>query len=529
MVNTNIFSTKNKSRGPATNAVNSAGGKAYDNGAEQSLAQLASTGCMGDTFYADATDQTKKIIELAAKVSPEFIGKTAVYARQKGYMKDMPALLCAILAANKNQESLIVLKKIFPKVMNNSKMMRNFVQIIRSGELGRKSMGTAVKKLVQNWFDSRSVDQLFKDSIGTTPSMADVIKMVHPKPSTPEHAKFYAYMIGKEVGIESLPGLVKDYELYKKTSKGNIPDVPFQLLTSLNLGTDEWTEIAKMAPWHMTRMNLNTFERHGVFKKSKMVDMVADRLRSESDIKKSKVFPYQLFAAYSNIEPSVPMKIKNALQDALEIATQNIPKITGKVLICVDVSRSMQSPITGHRGVATTKVQCIDAATLIAASILRINPDAVVVPFSDRLYEQFYLNPKDSIVTNANKLKMLPSGGTACWLPILQANQENKNYDAVIMLSDNESWMNTRNAYTLNGVSGSTDAMSEWLKLKSRNKSAKLINIDITPSSTSQFANQKDVLNIGGMSDNVFSLIADFIENGNNPSFWVDTIKNVTI
>ena len=37
------------------------------------------------------------------------------------------------------------------------------------------------------------------------------------------------------------------------------------MLTALPLGKSDWIEIARNAPWQATRMNLNTFARHGVF------------------------------------------------------------------------------------------------------------------------------------------------------------------------------------------------------------------------------------------------------------------------
>ena len=40
------------------------------------------------------------------------------------------------------------------------------------------------------------------------------------------------------------------------------------MLTALGLGRREWTAIARSAPWQMTRMNLNTFARHGVFERA---------------------------------------------------------------------------------------------------------------------------------------------------------------------------------------------------------------------------------------------------------------------
>ena len=51
-------------------------------------------------------------------------------------MKDMPALLCAILAVR----DVKLLEAIFPRVIDNGKMLRTFVQILRSGVVGRKSL-----------------------------------------------------------------------------------------------------------------------------------------------------------------------------------------------------------------------------------------------------------------------------------------------------------------------------------------------------------------------------------------------------
>ena len=53
--------------------------------------------------------------------------------------------------------------------------------------------------------------------------------------------------------------------------------------------------------------------------------------------------------------------------------------------MCPDVSGSMHSPVTGFRKGATTAVRCIDVAALVAAAVLRKNPDAEVIPFEDEV------------------------------------------------------------------------------------------------------------------------------------------------
>ena len=53
-------------------------------------------------------------------------------------MKDMPALLLAVLSA----KSPALLAQVFARVIDNGRMLRNFVQILRSGAVGRKSLGS---------------------------------------------------------------------------------------------------------------------------------------------------------------------------------------------------------------------------------------------------------------------------------------------------------------------------------------------------------------------------------------------------
>ena len=103
---------------PKTDTVNEALGHAYRLEPEHALAQFAATGCLNSTFYATADVQLAKVLELCEQVSPEFIARTALYARGEGYMKDLPALLCAVLSV----KSPGLLAEIFDRVIDTPKM-----------------------------------------------------------------------------------------------------------------------------------------------------------------------------------------------------------------------------------------------------------------------------------------------------------------------------------------------------------------------------------------------------------------------
>lgn len=528
MPNKNLFKTSSSSVVPVVDTRNNAGGTAYAMTAKHALAQLASTGCFNDTFYVSAQTQLKDILALAAKCSPEFVAKTAIYAREKGFMKDMPALLLAYLSKHGD-----LFAKVLPRVVDNPKMLRNVVQMIRSGETGRKSLGTRPKKTIQAKLASWDNNALFRGSVGNSPSLADVIKMVHPKPADADRDAMFKYLIGKDFDLKKLPESVQAFEAFKKGLAQEIPDVPFEMLTALPLNQKQWTQIARNASWTQTRMNLNTFLRHGVFNESGMDCLIANRLKNKELVSRAKVFPYQLMIAFLNCEDNIPMVVKNALQEAMEYATANVPKLEGDIWIFPDVSGSMTSNrVTGNRGTASTKVRCVDVAALITATILRKNPEAGVIPFEGGVVDikKLNINPLDSIMTNAQKLASIGGGSTNCSAPLALLNTRKAKGDLVIYVSDNESWVDSSGgSYSYYSRERGTATMDQWKVFQNRNPKAKMVCIDLTPNKTMQAANRKDILNVGGFSDQVFDVVNAFLTGGLDGEAWTKKIEEITL
>jgi len=524
MSNKSIFQTVRGMFIPKADTINEAGGLAYKLSPKQALAQYAATGCFSHTFYADAGEQLEKVLEAAAECEADFVAKTAVYAHEKGYMKDMPAFLVASLST----KDKALFEKAFPRVIDNGKMLRNFVQIMRSGAVGRKSLGSLPKRLVREWFENRPPERVFKQSVGQSPSFADILKMVHPKPADKTKEALFGYFIGREIDTDKLPDLVKSFERFKAGDSSELPDVPFQMLTALPLGSNDWKAIARNAPWQMTRMNLNTFQRHGIFGDPELVKIIAERLRDPEAVRKAKVFPYQLLSAYTaaSQNAAIPREITEALQDAMEIATENVPAIGGKAYVFPDISGSMHSAVTGYRKGSTSAVRCLDVAALVAAAVLRKNPTAEVIPFSDHVVTAT-LNPRDSVMTNAKVLASLPSGGTNCSAPLRELNSRKSKGDLIIYVSDNESWVDSPYHGRFGGRG--TETMKQWNEFKSRNKDAKLVCIDIQPNAHTQAQERADILNVGGFSDQVFTLVSEFANGNLEAGHWVRVIDEVDL
>lgn len=552
MANKNLFKVERNT--PKSNVVNRAGGTAYKLEGKAALAQLAATSCFNGTFYASAQNLLEEAKKSALAVpDAEFIAKTAIYSREHGYMKDFPAFLTAYLRTLDTK----LFHKVFDRVIDNGKMLRNFIQILRSGTFSQSNITSgAARSAIQRWFDNHSAESIFRASVGNNPSMKEILKVVRPTPSGDDKAALFAYLLDRPVldsrfvtrgkndilysnSWDNLPALVKHYERFKLNKFNSrdgleVPNVDFRMLDSLQLSDDEWKEIARNAKWMMTRMNLNTFERHGVFRDKDMVRLIADRLRNPEEIKRAKAFPYQLMTAYLNCEVNIP-EIQDALQDAMEIAVDNTPIFDGQVYIFVDVSGSMGAPITGNRGVGTSKVRCVDVAALFGSSILRKNRSAQLFAFDTKVHSHRF-NPRDTVITNAQTLARFGGGGTNCSLGLAHLNSIGAKGDLVIYVSDNESWIDSRRTYYYGGITwGSanpgapTGMQTEWEKFYSRNKGSKLVCIDLVPNTTTQVTERPNILNVGGFSDNVWSVIEGFVKGGNSKEYWVKQIEQIEV
>jgi 60 kDa SS-A/Ro ribonucleoprotein len=554
MANTTLFSSI-KSLLPRTDTYNEAGGRAYKLTPKHALAQIAATGCFNGTFYASGESQLDELRKLIGQVDDNvFLAKLALYARERAYMKDMPAALLVVLSKRDTE----LMHRVFDRIVDNGRVLRTVFQMIRSGQFGRTSLSSSLQRAFQRWLNEASVGKLLSASIGNDPSLRDILRMARPTPKDNERRALFGWLTDKEIdkwapATESdLPALVQSLIAFRKAESAEMQalilgdlSVRWDLLADAAKGPLVWKAIARQMGPQALRMNLNTLLRHEVFTVARlsesgrhdsesratvdceMIDYVAGRIADADEIRRSRQFPYQYLAAYLNASDEIPQQIKTALHKAAEIACGNIPKLPGPVVIGLDTSGSMSSPVTGLRGRGvTTKMRCVDVAALFAAAILRRNPDSVIVPFDTCAYDA-RVDPNDSILSLSERLAKYGGGGTDCSIPLREANTtyRKRPFAGVVLVSDNESWVGT-------GRHGSTGVMTEWQTLVKNQQrlgtaAPKLVCIDIQPYSSTQAPERDDILNIGGFSDAVFNVVALFLSN--NANRFVAEVESVEL
>jgi 60 kDa SS-A/Ro ribonucleoprotein len=139
-----------------------------------------------------------------------------------------------------------------------------------------------------------------------------------------------------------------------------------------------------------------------------------------------------------------------------------------------------------------------------------------VVPFDTAAYEA-KVDPQDTILSLAERLAKYGGGGTDCSLPLAQANSKyaQRRFAGVVLVSDNESWTYAGRAFGY-GQQGATGVLQEWQKFVANqqrlgNDPPKLVCIDLQAYATTQAPEREDILNVGGFSDAVFSVVASFL------------------
>ena len=538
-MNPSIFNTGSRGESnvvPLT--TNKAGGRAYKLSPHAILAKYACTGTLGRTYYDSPSDETvsgqlEDTLELCEQVEPEFIAACALYAREVAHMKDMPALLLAILGTRDSH----LLRRVFNRVITDGKMLRNFCQVVRSGTLKSKKESQTnsraftyqAKKLVCKWLQSKDDIDLLKNNVGSSPTLGDIIMMVHPKPIDEKQSAMFSYLIGRPYDLSLLSPLVQDYINAQKggpVTELMLMKLPHRLLTGFPLTTCQWQSIAITSNWTTKRMGLNTFTRNKVFEGEsgeQLTNLMVKALKDPLRINKAKVFPYQILTTWLNLAPETPKAIKEALEGAMEIATDRTPTLKGNVAVLVDVSGSMSHSVTGYLKGRSSKTTCTMVASLAASSLLRKNPDnCKVIAFDDKVYKTS-INPNDSVMANAEKLSNYGGYGTSISCGIRHLNNIDHKGNLVIIISDNESWSDLgQKPHRIQP----TRTLAEWHKYRERNPEAKLVCLDIVPSPDSQAPDEDNIINIGGFSDNVFGVIDAFTRESGHEDYWVRKIRD---
>ena len=428
-----------------TGHVNKEGFPSYRGDKKTDLVSVLMTGSTGNTFYVRAENQIERFAEIFKRFpDPEFMAKAIVYAREKGYNREIP--IAATVALSVKDRDLF--RKIVHRVCRTPSDWRKLIDISRSGVF-RKGLGRAVKREIINAIANMDNYQAMK----YPGAVEDMIDVSHPR-ETINH-NIIRYIKKKEVDDPRLSAVrelrhLDDGAVYKVVREMHLP---FQAVTgSVKKMTPKiWEALLYTAPYFNLLRNLRNFLKNGVFNDRENLDYAIERLTDKDAIQKAMLFPFRFLSAYNaidgvigfDVDNSIVEEIRDALTKAAEISLENVPDITGKIAIATDISGSMASNLTGDMSSTTA----IDVAGLFTAVLLKKAAKIPeVLPFESEVrfdIAKSILSARHEHIFNIAR-KLYPVGGTSLSAPVVHLNKNKKKVDMFIGITDDEEWVGRR-------------------------------------------------------------------------------------
>lgn len=421
-----------------------------------------------DTFYESADSQILRYYNLtkliAEKYGWEFIAKAAVFTRKGLGMRSISNLTAAIL----NEQKFENKRTFFHNIMKRpDDVAETFAAIDTIG--GKRSH--ALVRGAGDYLSELNEYAVSKYKLnGHKYNMYDLINITHA--SSPV---INSYKNGTLTPPETWEVLIStsesDEEKYTRW---------IQLLTEKKLG------------YLALIRNLNNLtEAINYFGNSYAASCLHNQLTDEEAIKKSMVFPYQIYTAYRNCKYSSYWK--NDLEYAFMISTENMPQVQGRSCIMIDVSGSMFNSF-GNK----SKVSMAEASACYAYALWQKNPNMTIIKFGT-IAKIVDLTHKD--YTPFEFIEMLTKNdncGHGTYLQNAFEIIDGMRYDNIFIFSD----MQTMEYSTFYGVS----SFQEWKKSHPLNVNSHCFSFDLSnyPSQPEGYA---DIHMVSGLSEKIFALI----------------------
>ena len=475
---------KVKSTGP--NATSYEGGAAYNKNVVEDWTNFLFSSFLENRYYESGSEQMKRYLALtdavAQELGYEFVAKASFFARNELGMRSIAQLTAAYL----NDKTFADKRAYFRNFCHRPDDVAETFAAIENVGSGKRSH--ALVRGFGDYLSNLSDYQLGKYKLSNKNyNMFDCINICHAHSKSID--KYKAGLLEApetwEVKISAAgsDNQAKQQEWRTLVEKGNLGYIA--LIRNLR-------NILQAAPsleW--------------------IVTFLIPQIENEDAIRKSMIYPYQIYCAYKNLNQWDCMNVVAALDKAFRVAAGNMPELPGSSVIMLDVSGSMDDRISRNSDMTIKEVGAVYAAAIYVQS-----KDCDFVKFGTSA-------KKDSYFKYGNVFQMISrmqaNDNIGYGTNISAAYQQlNRHYDRIFLISDMQI-MNNR-GYWYGEQSGST-AYNLYCK---RYGVAKIYSFDLGNYKTqTDNPNNPNVFLFTALNDKIF----DFIELAEKGTNLVDYIN----
>ena len=298
-------------------------------------------------FYEDGQSIADRIGDAARQVTPQVIARIAAEAREVMNLRHVPLILLDVLSEARGRTDGLVANTI-ARVIQRPDELGEFLAIYWRN--GRKTVSSQVRKGLARAIPKFSEYQLAKYDRDSKVKLRDVLRIARPKPENDDQSSLWKRVVSRTLKIPD----TWEVEL----SAGKDKKATFERLIHEH----------KLGYFALLR-NLRNMAESGVEK-----DMVNNAIMAREG-GAERILPFRYIAAARAAPQFEP-----ALDVALQAAIKELPKLDGTTIVLVDVSGSMNMPISRH-----SDMRRLEAAAALGSII---NCDALrVFSFSNMIIE----------------------------------------------------------------------------------------------------------------------------------------------
>lgn len=462
------------------------GGMVYNKNCVEDLMNFMFSSYLENQFYETGEEQINRFLHLldgvSRKMPAEWIAKLSFFARKELGMKSVSHLTASWL----NKKTFDNKRAYYRNIM---KTPSDVAEVFSAIDMLGDKRSHALVRGAGDYLSSLKDYQLGKYKLkGKEYNMYDLINITHAHSATID--KYKAGMLETpdtwEVNISGAVDQVeRDYHWRKMVEEGRLGYLA--LIRNLR----------------------NITKAEGIDQKWVNTYLVP-QLTNEAAIKKSMVFPYQIYCAYKNIGIR-NMSINSALDYAFKTACGNMPQMDGDTVVILDVSGSMEDKLSSNSSLTLKEVGAVYAAAML------VNTNADFIKFGNEA-KMMKFNPLENVFDIV--AKMCSNDRCGYGTDIVPAFRlMNKKYDRIFLVSDMQ--IMDKNGGWYCGCRNGAETYNEYCKIYKCHPH--MYSFDLANYSTQiENPNNPRIHLLTALNDTLFKMLP-YIENGNS---LVDYINN---
>jgi hypothetical protein len=423
------------------------GGIGFSRDPKSELFLLAVTNMVSEqTFYEGGKERDQRFVNLIRQVAiedPDWVARFVPYLRDTLNMRSASVVMAAELvrAALAAKDTRVNLRSVVGSAIVRADEPAEMLAYW-TANYGRRipqPVKRGVADAVARLYTERNTIKY--DGSASAWRFGDVVDLVHPAPTHTWQTALYKYLLDARhkrdnLSTENLPTLTANRAAMALSTEEFRAAFSAEFVQNAGLTWETasskygaldarfWEAMIPSMGYMALLRNLRNFDEANVSGSIKM--QVALRLAAPEEVAKSRQLPLRFYSAWANAKG---MAWGMALENALNLSLANVPALPGRTLVLVDMSGSMNSPLSARSKIARDK-----AAAVFGSAIALRSDKANLVQFGTGS-EEVHFHAGDSVLRTVDRFKNM--GGTQTMEAIL------KHYDGqdrIVILTDEQAF-----------------------------------------------------------------------------------------